>query len=225
MARGLSSSLSSARDGGAASERRRFAGERVHHAQLDPNTKLIGAKPLRESSEGVEGGVTSVCSGGDEKSGRRKTRVVSSSRGMGGICDVATRACRPTTRGPNRRVRHRATLCARGRKRLVELVAGASCAAVGARGGGCRPDRGGSDAGEHRWKGGLGTVRRRSESAAMRGRSGFACQPDGGRGRGALLYSQGSVDWGESAAASRDDYGGENGARFARLVQRTSICW
>ena len=73
-----------------------------------------------------EGGVTLVCGGGDEKSGRRKTRAVSSSRGMGGICDVATRACRPTTRGPNRRVRHRANLCARGRKRLVELVAGAA---------------------------------------------------------------------------------------------------
>ena len=79
--------------------------------------------------------------------------------------------------------------------------------------------------GEDRRARGRGTVRRRSESAALRGRSGFARQPDGGRGRGALLYSQGSVDWGESAAASRDDYGGENGARFARLVQQTSICW
>jgi hypothetical protein len=36
---------------------------------------------------------------------------------------------------------------------------------------------------------GLGTDRRRSESTAMHVRSGFARQPDGGRGRGALLYS------------------------------------
>jgi hypothetical protein len=33
------------------------------------------------------------------------------------------------------------------------MLVGAFCAAVGARGGGCRPDLGGSGASEHRWKG------------------------------------------------------------------------
>ena len=52
---------------------------------------------------------------------------------------------------------------------------------------------------------GRGTVHRRSESAAMRGRSGFARQPDGGRGRGALLYSEGSADFGDPIPPAGSD--------------------
>ena len=102
---------------------------------------------------------------------------------------------------------------------------GWSRVAAGACGGGCRQDLGGSGEGEHRWKGSWAPLTEDWDPQPWRGRSGFVRYPDGGRGRGALLYSQGSADWEKSVAASRDDHGGENGARFARLVQRTSICW
>jgi hypothetical protein len=88
-----------------------------------------------------------------------------------------------------------------------------------------RPDLGGSGASEHRWKGARAPIAGdRNPRPCMLG-LGLRVNLMEERGRGALLYSQGSADWEKSVAASRDDHGGENGARFARLVQRTSICW
>jgi hypothetical protein len=52
----------------------------------------------------------------------------------------------------------------------------------------------------------LGTAHRRSKSTApWRGRSGFVRYPDGGRGRGALLYSQGSADFGDPIPPAGSD--------------------
>jgi hypothetical protein len=99
---------------------------------------------------------------------------------------------------------------------------GWSRVAAGACGGGCRQDLGGSGEGEHRWKGSWAPLTEDWDPQPWRGRSGFVRYPDGGRGRGALLYSQGSADFGDPIPpAGSDSIGGVPvTTRYRRILLR-----